>query len=55
MRVEKGTDGRITASQVAAVEGEARLAELARMLSGTASDTALAHARELLADARAVG
>ncbi|SFR97141.1 DNA replication and repair protein RecN [Agrococcus baldri] len=55
VRVEKGTDGRITASQVAAVEGEARLAELARMLSGTASDTALAHARELLADARAVG
>jgi DNA repair protein RecN (Recombination protein N) len=55
VRVEKGTDGRITASQVAAVEGEARLAELARMLSGTASDAALAHARELLADARAVG
>ncbi|GEK80369.1 DNA repair protein RecN [Agrococcus baldri] len=55
VRVEKGTDGRITASQVAAVEGEERLAELARMLSGTASETALAHARELLADARAVG
>ena len=55
VRVEKGTDGRITASQVARVEGEDRLAELARMLSGTASDTALAHARELLDDARVVG
>lgn len=55
VRVEKGTDGRITASQVAAVEGEARLAELARMLSGSASETALAHARELLEDSGAVG
>ncbi len=55
VRVEKGTDGRITASQVAPVEGEDRLAELARMLSGTASDAALAHARELLEDARPVG
>lgn len=55
VRVEKGTDGTVTASQVGAVEGEARLAELARMLSGTASDTALAHARELLADAGRVG
>ncbi|WP_324288018.1 hypothetical protein [Agrococcus sp. SL85] len=52
VRVEKGTDGRITASQVAPVEGDDRLAELARMLSGTASETALAHARELLDDAR---
>lgn len=55
VRVEKGTDGRITASQVSRVDGEARLAELARMLSGTASETALAHARELLEDARMVG
>ena len=55
VRVEKGTDGRITASAVARVDGEDRLAELARMLSGTASETALAHARELLEDARAVG
>ncbi len=55
VRVVKGTDGRITASQVARVEGDERLAELARMLSGTASDTALAHARELLVGARAVG
>ncbi|MDR7234984.1 DNA repair protein RecN [Agrococcus sp. BE272] len=55
VRVEKGTDGRITASQVSPVEGEERLAELARMLSGTASETALAHARELLDDARVVG
>ncbi|MCH1883570.1 DNA repair protein RecN [Agrococcus sp. ARC_14] len=55
VRVEKGTDGRITASQVSEVAGDDRLAELARMLSGTASETALAHARELLEDARAVG
>lgn len=55
VRVEKGTDGRITASQVGEVTGDDRLAELARMLSGTASDTALAHARELLEDSRAVG
>ncbi|GAA1420200.1 DNA repair protein RecN [Agrococcus citreus] len=55
VRVVKGTDGRITASQVARVDGDERLAELARMLSGTASDTALAHARELLVGARAVG
>ena len=51
----KGTDGRITASQVALVEGDERLAELARMLSGSASDTALAHARELLAHSTVVG
>ncbi|MGM1030109.1 MAG: DNA repair protein RecN [Actinomycetota bacterium] len=55
VRVVKGTDGRITASQVGRVEGDERLAELARMLSGTASDTALAHARELLVGARVVG
>ncbi|WP_306232378.1 DNA repair protein RecN [Agrococcus beijingensis] len=55
VRVEKGSDGRITASSVSEVTGDDRLAELARMLSGTASDTALAHARELLEDARAVG
>ncbi|MCR8669868.1 DNA repair protein RecN, partial [Agrococcus sp. HG114] len=55
VRVEKGTDGRITASQVRLVEGDERLAELARMLSGSASDTALAHARELLDESRVVG
>lgn len=55
VRVVKGTDGRITASQVARVDGDERLAELARMLSGTASETALAHARELLVGARVVG
>jgi DNA repair protein RecN (Recombination protein N) len=31
------------------VSGEERVAEVARMLSGTASATSLAHARELLA------
>jgi DNA repair protein RecN (Recombination protein N) len=38
----------VTASDVRPVEGEDRLAELARMLSGTVTDTALEHAAELL-------
>jgi DNA repair protein RecN (Recombination protein N) len=36
-------------TSVEAVEGDARVAELARMLSGSDSDAGLAHARELLA------
>jgi DNA repair protein RecN (Recombination protein N) len=47
--VHKSSDGHITASDVSAVEGEERLAELARMLGGV-SDSASAreHAQELL-------
>ena len=30
------------------VEGDERVAEVARLLSGTATETSLAHARELL-------
>ena len=47
--VHKSSDGHITASGVTAVEGEDRLAELARMLGGV-SDSAVAreHAQELL-------
>jgi len=42
-----------THSRVAAVEGEARVQELARLLSGRATQVALEHARELLEKARA--
>nr|WP_212756217.1 DNA repair protein RecN [Flexivirga aerilata] len=47
--VHKASDGHVTESGVAAVEGEERLAELARMLGGV-SDSAAAreHAQELL-------
>lgn len=47
--VHKSSDGAITASDVRAVEGEDRVAEIARMLGGvTDSRAALDHARELL-------
>ena len=36
-------------TDLARVEGEGREREIARMLSGTATETSLAHARELLA------
>ena len=50
--VAKETDGAVTASDVHAVTGEARAEEIARLLAGSVSETALEHARELLADAR---
>jgi len=44
------TDAGVTATDIRAVDGEDRVRELARMLSGlTESDTGQAHARELLA------
>nr|WP_179723053.1 DNA repair protein RecN [Petropleomorpha daqingensis] len=44
------TEGGVTATDIRAVDGEDRVRELARMLSGLAdSDTGQAHARELLA------
>ncbi len=47
--VEKGTDGSVTSSNVRLVHAEERTAEMARLLSGNPrSETALAHARELL-------
>jgi DNA repair protein RecN (Recombination protein N) len=50
--VEKDTDGAITSSSVRLVHAEARTAEMARLLSGNPdSETALAHARELLDNA----
>ena len=50
--VERSDDGHITRSGVHEVDGEARVAELARMLGGSATDAALEHARDLLARAR---
>ena len=43
------TDGRASTS-VASVEGDERVAEIARMLSGNDSQASLAHARELLGE-----
>lgn len=55
LTVVKGRDGTVTASSVTQLEGEARVAEMARLLSGLAdSDTGLEHARELLSEARAL-
>lgn len=49
--VHKADDGHVTASGVCAVEGEERLAELARMMAGTDTPVAREHASALLADA----
>ncbi|GAA1906890.1 DNA repair protein RecN [Lapillicoccus jejuensis] len=52
--VRKDDDGRVTASSVALVEDEERLAELSRMMGGDPGSAAgLAHARELVAQAAA--
>jgi DNA repair protein RecN (Recombination protein N) len=49
LRVEKNTDGDVTVSSVVKLEGEERIAEMARLLSGLPdSDTGLEHARELV-------
>ena len=54
LRVVKSSDGSFTASSVQQLDDDARVAELARMLSGLAeSETGLAHARELIETARA--
>ncbi|WP_255955783.1 DNA repair protein RecN [Streptomyces odontomachi] len=52
--VEKTNDGSVTRSGVKTLEGEDRVRELSRMLAGQEnSETARAHAEELLAAARA--
>ncbi|MEU2545910.1 DNA repair protein RecN [Streptomyces roseolus] len=52
--VEKTHDGSVTRSGVTVLEGEERVRELSRMLAGQEdSETARAHAEELLATARA--
>ncbi|MDQ1039598.1 DNA repair protein RecN (Recombination protein N) [Streptomyces sp. V3I8] len=54
--VEKTNDGSVTRSGVKVLEGEDRIRELSRMLAGQEdSQTARAHAEELLAAARADG
>jgi DNA repair protein RecN (Recombination protein N) len=55
LRVLKDLDGAVTASSVEQLEGEDRIAEMARLLSGLQdSESALAHARELIETARAL-
>ncbi|MCS5723369.1 DNA repair protein RecN [Herbiconiux sp. CPCC 203407] len=55
LRVEKDLDGPVTASNVVQLSGDARLAEMARLLSGLPdSESGLAHAAELLATARSL-
>lgn len=50
----KATDGATTATEVVEVRGEARVAEIARLLSGAEdSETARAHAQEMLDEAAA--
>lgn len=44
--------GDVPQTSIAQIEGEDRVAEVARMLSGDASELSLAHAREMLAAAR---
>jgi len=46
--IEKHTDGAATRASVQPLTGEARVHEIARMLAGTPTETALQHARELL-------
>jgi DNA repair protein RecN (Recombination protein N) len=48
--IEKHTDGAMTRVAVQPLTGEARVQEIARMLAGTPTETALQHARELLGD-----
>ena len=56
LRVAKDSSGEITASSVDLLVGDARTAEMARLLSGMPdSASALAHARELVASARSSG
>jgi DNA repair protein RecN (Recombination protein N) len=53
LRVVKDSDGSVTASSVEKLEGDQRIAEMARLLSGLPdSESGLTHARELLETAR---
>jgi DNA repair protein RecN (Recombination protein N) len=55
LRVSKDSDGAVTASSVEQLTGEERVEEMARLLSGLSdSESALAHARELIETARAL-
>jgi DNA repair protein RecN (Recombination protein N) len=55
LRVVKDSDGSVTASSVQQLQGEERIAEMARLLSGLAdSESGLMHARELIETAQAL-
>ena len=55
LRVLKDSDGEVTASSVEQLDGDQRIAEMARLLSGLPdSENALAHARELIETARSL-
>jgi len=55
LRVLKDSDGAVTASSVEQLEGDDRISEMARLLSGLQdSENALAHARELIETARSL-
>jgi DNA repair protein RecN (Recombination protein N) len=44
------SEGDVPETTIEPIDGEARVAEVARMLSGDTSDVSLAHAREMLAE-----
>lgn len=48
LKIEKQSVGQRTSTEVYAIEGEDRVREIARMLSGTMDESALSHARSLL-------
>jgi DNA repair protein RecN (Recombination protein N) len=53
LSVVKDSDGAVTASSVRQLDGDDRVAEMARLLSGLPdSETGLTHARELIQTAR---
>ncbi|MCA1943564.1 MAG: DNA repair protein RecN, partial [Yonghaparkia sp.] len=53
LRVVKDHDGHVTASSVQQLQGDERIAEMARLLSGLPdSESGLTHARELIETAR---
>ncbi len=55
LRVVKDSEGAVTASSVQQLQGDERVAEMARLLSGLAdSESGLAHAKELIETARAL-
>ncbi len=48
LRIIKDTSGDVTESTITELSGDERIAEMARLLSGTDSENARAHAREML-------
>jgi DNA repair protein RecN (Recombination protein N) len=51
LRIVKDTSGEVTESTITALTDDERIEEMARLLSGTDSDNARAHAREMLESA----